>query len=244
MSSLISGFSISAIIISLGIYEKVVEILANIFKKENKKYITLIISLILGFIIFRLIGIKLVSYLLDSYQVQTILFFIGLIMGGYRLIIKKTKIEVNLKNTIIFLLIFIGGVLINILLKQIEPLQITNIISSTSLGIVSGLFILLPGIFESFSLLITDIFTLNIPLLTTIFIIGIIIGLLTMAKLLNYSFKQYKTFTYIMLSALLTSTVVIALLTIDKFTINFVNIFTSILTFLWGYILSKNLENE
>src|SRR5574344_2681961 len=105
MSSLISGFSISGIIISLGIYEKVVEILANIFKKENKKYITLIISLILGFIIFRLIGIKLVSYLLDSYQVQTILFFIGLIMGGYRLIIKKTKIEVNLKNTIIFLLI-------------------------------------------------------------------------------------------------------------------------------------------
>ena len=55
--------------------------------------------------------------------------------------------------------------------------------------------------------------------------------------------KYQKISSLIFLGGILAS-ISVLILSIGKFTLNFVNIFTSILTFLWGFILIKNLEKE
>ena len=81
-------------------------------------------------------------------------------------------------------------------------------------------------------------------LIIAVFIISFLVGLVLISKLIYYFLQKHRIYTFVVISALLASSIVIALLEIGHFTINFVNIFTSILAFLWGYLLAKNIEKE
>ena len=255
IGSLIPGISSGSIIISLNSYENFVKSLANLFKKKDKTLYLITIPLILGIIIGLLAGSHLISYFLTKYKPQTIFLFIGLIAGGYMLIIKKEKIKPTKSLIIIFLAVFILSILGFILITNNKILNVPNYLMPISVGIITALSIVVPAFSASTFYLLLDKYEYVINSLKTassisdllvivVFILSLLLALILISKLIYYLIKKYRAYAYTIICALMASSVVIAILEVGHFTINFVNIFTSILTFLWGYLLAKNVEKE
>lgn len=259
ISSLISGISPGAITVSLGIYLDIIDSIKTGFKKENRRIFLIIIPLFLGIIAGIFGGQKLVNYFLDNFKLQTIFLFVGLIAGGYRLTIRNIsskKRESKLKGILVFLITFIVLILIQILLLDKLSLNIdNNLINTLLFGILSGIVLLIPGLNitvneilrTNYSILesnLLNIFNLSNVFSIILFITGGVLAVILICYLLHYILTKKEKIIKIIISASLTASIVIAILQVDKFTLDFVNIFTTILAFLWGYILAKNLENE
>ncbi len=256
IGTLLPGISSGALLVSLSTYENFVESLRNIFKKNNKGLYLVVIPLILGLIAGLIGGVHLTSYFLEKFRPQTVFLFIGLIAGGYMLTIRKHKIKARKKSALLFLTVFIVTILLYIFcLDNISIGSGSSIFSLILSGILTGLAILVPGLaasnlyqflgnYEYILSSLKNISSVSNFITVLIFIITILVTIILLARLIYYLLKKHKEISYIVIAALLASSVVLAILELDKFTINFVNIFTSILTFLWGYIFAKNVEKE
>src|SRR5699024_5280895 len=109
--------------------------------------------------------------------------------------------------------------------------------------VLGGFLVFVPGL-SGLKELFTNVFSLDNILAIIVFILILIIAIILLAKFIYYLIGKYKNLSYLVLLGGISSSIVILILEIGKFTISFVNIFASILTFLWGYILIKNLEKE
>ena len=99
IGKIIPGVSGSVLAITLGVYDKSVEYINN-FKHNKKESLKYLLPLGIGIIISIIIFSKIITILLDKYYQITMLFFIGLIIGGLPEIIKKVKKQdnINIKN--------------------------------------------------------------------------------------------------------------------------------------------------
>ena len=90
IGKIIPGVSGAVLAIIMGVYDKTIYYICN-FKSnvyEGSKYLA---SLGIGIIISIILFSKIISYCLSEYYVITMLFFIGLIIGGVPTIISKVK---------------------------------------------------------------------------------------------------------------------------------------------------------
>ena len=255
IGSLVPGISSSSIMISLSSYEEFIKSLVNPFKKKDKALFLITIPLIIGIIIGLLAGSHLVTYFLTNYKTQTIFLFVGLIAGGYMLIVRKERTKPTKPLIIIFLIIFLLSILCFIFTANNKILNIPDYLMPIFAGFITALSILIPALSASTFYILLDKYEYVINSLKTfssisdfiiiaVFIISFLVGLVLISKLIYYFLQKHRIYTFVVISALLASSIVIALLEIGHFTINFVNIFTSILAFLWGYLLAKNIEKE
>ena len=116
VANIIPGVSGGTLAITLGIYEKLIGAISHFFKnlKENIKFI---MPIGIGAVLSILLLSRVISFCLDKYTLATILFFIGLILGGIPLLNKKIKGHYkNVSNIIIFLLSFGFVIALSILL--------------------------------------------------------------------------------------------------------------------------------
>ena len=90
IANIIPGVSGGTLAITLGIYEDLIGVLSN-FLKNIKKNIKFLLPIGIGMIASILSLSKVINYCLEHFEIQTILFFIGLILGGLPLILKKAK---------------------------------------------------------------------------------------------------------------------------------------------------------
>lgn len=249
ISSLIPGISSGSILVSLGAYADTTEGIGNLFKKNNRKLFLVVIPIFLGLLAGLFGGQRVVNYFLDNYKVQTIFLFIGLIAGGYRLIIRSIcskKKSAIYKNIGLFLIVFTLIILVQLLFFNNINLKVNNEITSLLFGLLSGVILLIPGLNLTSNEILRanyNIFDFNF-LIIILFLIGAFIGVVVVCNIIYRILLKKPKFIMLIISSALTASIVIAILQIDKFTPSFVNIFTTILAFLWGYILAKNLENE
>ena len=84
VGQIIPGVSGGMLAISLGLYEKGVDAISNIFSdlKDNVKFLC---SVGFGVVISVIIFSKIIKYLLINFYLHTMLLFIGLIFGTYKL---------------------------------------------------------------------------------------------------------------------------------------------------------------
>lgn len=263
IASLVPGVSPSSCIVSFSSYENFIKGLSSVLKKEknketkqeNKKILLLVtIPIIIGIIIGLIAGNHLIEYFLGKYRPQTIFLFVGVITGGLILTIKKNKSK-KLKTTIpIFLItLFISFVIYFILSKQ--KITIPTIILPTVSGLLTAIIILIPSISLSYIYSLLDRYNYIVSsalslsnikdvLVVLTFIVVLILSLILIAKLISYLLKKHKEVCYSVICALMILSIVVMILKVGRFTISFVNIFTTILAFLWGYLLAKNVEKE
>jgi len=250
IASIIPGLAPASISVSLSIYNDIVTGIKKIFKKENRRFSLVIIPIIIGLLAGLFGGQKLINFALNNYQTQTIFLFIGLIAGGYKLKIKKILSQKNkstFKNGAFFLITFISIILIQILIIDQIALDIKNSYINTALfGFISGIILFIPGLNLTSNIVLKENFSILLGnfLSIIIFIITLTISVIIICNIIYQIINKKQEIFNLITSALLTATIVIVLLQIREFTFSFVNIFTTILAFLWGYILAKNLENE
>ena len=215
VANIIPGVSGGTLAITLGIYEKLIGAISHFFKnlKENIKFI---IPIGIGAVLSILLLSRVISFCLKEYTLATILFFIGLILGGIPLLNKKIKGHYkNVSNIIIFLLSF-GFVIVLSVLKgenvvSFSNMNIINYIMLFLVGVVAAATMIIPGVSGSFVLMLLGYYK---PIVDTIgaltkfnniwqnimilvpFGIGVLVGIVAISKLLEFLFKKYEVKTY------------------------------------------------
>jgi len=263
IASLVPGVSPSSCIVSFSSYENFTKGLSSVLKKEknketkqeNRKILLLVtIPIIIGIIIGLIAGNHLIEYFLGKYRPQTIFLFVGVITGGLTLTIKKNKNK-KLKTTIpIFLITLVISFVIYFILSK-QKITIPTIILPTVSGLLTAIIILIPSISLSYIYSLLDRYNYIVSsalslsnikdvLVVLTFIVVLILSLILIAKLISYLLKKHKEVCYSVICALMILSIVVMILKVGRFTISFVNIFTTILAFLWGYLLAKNVEKE
>lgn len=249
----INNISIGSMLFSASCYDNVIDGLSNIRKKNNKELLYVCIPLIIGICFGLLAGFNLINYFLSKYRPQTIILFVGFFIGGIRVVYKKKKLKITRKNAFIPLVILTVSMILITLLKEQELFIKNNFVNSLVIALISGISLLIPSfsgfisnIKNGFSSILNTLklSSFNDFLVLLIFILVFIIVIVLLAKLIRVLLNKNNNNTYLAICSLVLVNVVLLVLQIKTFNLNFVTIFTSILAFLWGYIFAKNVERE
>lgn len=233
IANIIPGVSGGTIALTMGIYEDLISSISNIFKKF-KKSMSLLIPFGIGAVLSIVLLSKVINYTLTKYPAPTILFFIGLILGGIPLLTKNIKgKKIKVRYIVLFLVTFISILLLSILGGAGHNVTIhSNLFGYFLLfivGIVAAATMVIPGISGSFVLMLlgyyqpiintideltsfTNVFK-NICILIPLGI-GIVVGIISIAKLLEYLFKKYKIETYYAILGFILASIITLALTI------------------------------
>lgn len=252
--SWVNNMSIASMILSVSSYEHVIDSFSNIRKKNNKDLWYVTIPILLGICFGLLAGYHLISFLLKRCQLQTIILFVGLFVGGIRVLFAKQKLILNKKNIFVSIMIITIGIVLIVFLKNINLAIKNNFLNSMVLGFITGISILIPGVSaitsnikNGYTPIIDSLKHISLFkhfIIVIVFIIVCIITLVLLAKVIKVLMNKNKNNTYIALCSCMIISIVLLIIEIKPVAINFVSVFTSILAFLWGYIFAKNVERE
>ncbi|UCE08277.1 MAG: DUF368 domain-containing protein, partial [bacterium] len=219
VANIIPGVSGGTIAVVLGIYEYLIESISNFItnSEKRKEYLVFLIKIAIGALFVIFISAKLMTYLLDNYRIYTYLAFVGLIAGSIPSIYKSHhEMKLNLLSVITFL---IGAGIILFFefafphAEKKEGVEVAFNLTFNSallLGIVgffAGGSMIVPGISGSFIMLImgqyyivtSSIAQRNVVPLGIV-AIGIILGIIVFAKVINILLKKFpkETFYFIL----------------------------------------------
>ena len=263
VANVIPGVSGGTLAVTLGLYEQLLESIGNFFK-EPKKYFKLLLPIILGVLTAIITTSKLVTYALNNFKAQTIFLFIGLICGGVSLIMRKTRGKSNFVNLLIFFITFIIVIGINFLeigklSISFSSMHIGDYLLLALIGFVASSAMVIPGISGSFVLMLFGYYEKIMATISNLtnfnelwanltilipFGIGVLMGIVSMARLITKLIKKYEDKTYFAILGFVDSSIVLLIMQIGNISLNFKNIATCVLAFLWGYFLSRAIDKE
>lgn len=263
IANVIPGVSGGTMAVSMRLYELILSSIGNFFKDIKGNFIKLL-PIILGILVAIVSTSKLVTYALTNYKAQTLCLFIGLIFGGVSLIMKKIKGKGSKINYLIFFIVFFFVISLNFLKTGLIEISFTNMgiidyLLLLVMGFIASSAMVIPGISGSFILMvlgyydkiiytvstITDFSKLGSNLLILVpFGIGVIIGIVFMAKLITNLIKKYETKTYFAIMGFVLSSIVVLLLQLTDFKFTFINVATSLFALCWGYMLARAIDKE
>ena len=216
VANIIPGVSGGTLMITLGLYEEIISTISHFFKnwKKNLKFI---IPLAIGMGLAILLLSKVIKLCLGKYPFPTTFFFFGLVLGGIPLLWNKAKAsKKRISNWAVFILTF-AIVLAFAFLKEgnfvvdLTTLTPTTYIMLLIVGIISAATMVVPGISGSLVLMLlgyyepinntisnlTNFSLLGHNLLILVpFGLGIVVGIVLIAKLIEYLLKRYPVKTY------------------------------------------------
>lgn len=216
VANIIPGVSGGTLLITLGLYEELINVISHFFQ-NLKKNLKFLLPIGIGMVLAILLLSKIISGCLDKYPFPTTMFFIGLILGGIPLLWNKAKAAKNkTSNWVIFFITF-SIILTFAFLKDanyevsLVSLTVFDYIKLFLIGMVSAATMVIPGISGSFVLMLLGYY---VPIVNTIknltdfsmlghnmlilipFGLGILIGIILVSKFLEYLFKKYPIKTY------------------------------------------------
>ena len=262
-ANIIPGVSGGTIIVMLGIFDKTMSSISNLFKikiswKERLEAFKFLFTLMIGVGIGLVVFAKILTFLFDKFPNQTLACFSGLILFSLPSLKKQ-----EMKDSKISIISFIAGIILigalvffsqgtgelTVSLEEIvsKTLDIKYILTLFLLGAISGGAMIFPGISGSMVLLILGWYHLfkgyvaNIIIGLIIIALGVGIGIILSAKLTTYLLNKHRTGTmsFILGLILMSAITIIPLKGYDVITV-----ITSILTFILGAILVTLLEKK
>ncbi len=206
---MVPGVSGGSMAMILGIYNHLIESIANFRKKPAKNAVFLIkfcIGAVLGIALFSKFVI---TPLLALYPLQVSYFFLGAVAGGVPMIYKTAGVKKFTLNAIIYPIIgIIMVLLIAIIPEGLFTPENTLTVGSAFLQIIGGIIVaiglILPGISVSQLLLMLGLYSSILSALNSFDLlpflplaIGVLIGCLVSAKLMDKAMKKYPEPTYL-----------------------------------------------
>ena len=203
------GISGSVMAIILGIYDKLLDIVANPFRnfKKNLKFLfPMGIGAVLSFVLF----VVLFSYLFETYEKATYMLFIGLIAGNLPVVYKEARqVKFRLYFIIGTVLTTVFACYMGILSNLTEASQIAT--GSTGLwymglaGGIAGFSSIIPGMSVSMILIVMNVYeTLLTAVKTldilTIGVVGIafVLAMVISSRVIRWVFNKFTGFANFM----------------------------------------------
>lgn len=207
---IVPGASGGTMAMILGIYDRLISAVGSFRKnpKDNFRFLTIFsMSAGLGLFLFS----TPLSWLLETYEMPTMYFFIGAVIGGIPLIEKKSGIKKV--DFGVLVLLGIGAILVVMLSRIPGGIFGTEAagdgaswILLLTAGIVSAAALILPGISFSHFLLVLGLYDqlLNaVKMLELTFLLplgtGVLLGIILLSKILENVMQKYPKQTYLMI---------------------------------------------
>ena len=219
VSNIIPGVSGGTMAVSMGIYDRVIYAVNNLFKQFKKNFkdlLPIIIGVLVGLFAFAaligtLLGTK--SEEIPITRLPTNFAFIGLILGGLPAIYKR----VNMKSAgipgILLFLVFLALVVALPLLNPPEARTVDHSIGTIllmiPLGAIASSTMVIPGVSGSMIMMLLGYYNSVINAMNDLrggdwsslaillpYVIGLLVGIVFIAKLMNFLLKKFGALTF------------------------------------------------
>lgn len=270
IANIIPGVSGGTMAVSMGIYDRLIHCISHPFK-DLKNNILFLIPIALGMGVAIIASAFGIDYLFKTFPLQTNLLFIGLIMGSLPAIYGKVKMATmrigHILAAVIFFAVVVGMAMLNGSngsYVQLEP-TLTGIILLFLVGVLASATMVIPGVSGSMMLLLLGYYNPILDAIKTFFMsvlgfdlpvlfrtmlilvpfgIGVLVGMVIIAKIIEVVFERYPIYAYWGIIGLLFGSP-IAILMIGTFhEITVVGILTGIIALLCGLFISNKLGEK
>ena len=219
VSNIIPGVSGGTMAVSMGIYDRVIYAVNNLFKQFKKNFrdlLPIIIGVLIGLFAFaaligNLLGTK--SSEIPMTRLPTNFAFIGLILGGLPAIYKRVNMKSARIPGVILFLIFLALVVVLPLLNPPEARMVDHSIGTIllmiPLGAIASSTMVVPGISGSMILMLLGYYNPVINAMNDLrggdwsslailapYAIGLLVGIVFIAKLMNFLLKKHAALTF------------------------------------------------
>lgn len=223
IANIIPGVSGGTMMVTMGIYDKLIGSITGIFKQFKKSIKTLLpygIGMVVGIVAFSFL---LTKVLLVKFPLPTAFAFIGLIVGGVPVLLQKTKAskKVNIVPCLLVFAVFFALIIGMQFMgegadKVVEP-SLVNVIILLMMGVLAAAAMVVPGVSGSLLLLafgyynpvtealtafVSAVFDLDIAtawnkaLILCPFGVGVLLGIFFVAKLIEWLLAHHERLTY------------------------------------------------
>lgn len=269
VANIMPGVSGGTLAISMGIYNKIIYAVTHL-RKDLKNSVRILMPIGIG-VLLGFIGLSyVIRGLFVYYPLQTNFLFIGLVLGGLPEIVKPIRRErITCARILIFLLFFVlvsGLPLLNISGKEaMMDLSFITGIKMFGIGIISAATMVIPGVSGSMILLIFGYYQ---PLLDEITgcisgllmmdgdkilrgivllgpaVLGVGIGIVVIAKLVEYLLGHHKITSYWAIFGLILASPIGIFLEMENVSWDVLSLAAGILAFLAGLFVTNQLGEK
>ena len=270
LANIIPGVSGGTMMVSMGIYDTIIGCINSLFK-DFKRCIKTLWPYALGMVLGILGLAKLITFLLGAYPLPTNMAFIGLILGGLPMILKKMKGEKKgVAGVIAFVLAFalvvglkiIGGgngadATITLNIGQMIILFIMGAIAAATMvipGVSGSMMLMLLGYYNpivgSVSGLVDALLSGNMSAILSCcgvlipFGIGVVVGIFAIAKLIEVLLRRFPGPTYCAIMGLVTASPVAILMGLSYAGLSVMTVIISIVALALGSVAAYKLGGE
>jgi len=271
VANIIPGVSGGTMMVTMGIYDKLISSITGLFRHFKESVMTL-----LPYAIGMVIGIVgpafLIEYLFEHFAFATSMAFIGLIMGGIPIILNRiTGKRLCTKNSIAFILMFALIIALKFLGNtggevSLEHMNAILLIQLFFVGVIAAATMVIPGVSGSMVLMLLGFYN---PVLGTVtgcvkalaafemglvfqyalvlipFGIGVLIGIFAVAKLIEVLIKKQEAMTFSGILGLIIASPIVILMELDLADVmSPLSIAAGIVTFLCGCAAAYKLSGE
>lgn len=267
IANIIPGVSGGTMMVSMGIYDKLIHCLTHLFK-EFKESMKFLIPIFVG-VGIALVGLAfIIQPAFEHFPLQTSCLFIGLIVGGLPAAWKKVKGKgIKISYIIPFLVFFV--LVVGLALtgeKEGNAADLTfglwSCIKLFVVGIIASATMVIPGVSGSMILLLLGYYN---PIVSAIkdFVtalasfdmqgilqgcgvlvpagVGIVAGIFAIAKLIELVFEKFPMQAYWAIIGLIVASPFAVLLMAQLGTITVVSVAVSVVTFAIGFVIAMKL---
>lgn len=267
VANIIPGVSGGTMMVSMGIYDKLIHCLTHLLK-EFKESMKFLIPIFVG-VGIALVGLSfIIQPAFEHFPLQTSCLFIGLIVGGLPAAWKKVKGKgIKISYIIPFLVFFVlvvGLALIGE--KEGNAADLTfglwSCIKLFVVGIIASATMVIPGVSGSMMLLLLGYYN---PIVSAIknFVtalasfdmqgilqgcgvlvpagVGIVVGIFAIAKLIEVVFEKFPLQAYWAIIGLIVASPFAVLLMAQLGTITVISVAVSVVTFAIGFVIAMKL---
>ena len=250
IGKIIPGVSGAMLATIMGVYDKSIFYICN-FKSNVKEGIRYLFPIGVGIVLSIILFSKIISMCLNKYYSITMLFFVGLIIGGFPFVINKVKKKDYFISVVSFSLFFLISVF-NINNSYVLRNNFIDTVIYFFSGGIEAIGTIVPGVSGTALLMIVgtyDSIVYSIGNLTNFkiifpFIIGITLFILLFVKLVDYLFRKYNDKMYAFILGILVSSTVLLVIQVFKDKVIFLDVLIGIVFMFIGIFISSLFKEK
>lgn len=250
IGKIIPGVSGALLAISMGIYDKSIEYICN-FKNNKKESIKYLFPIGIGIILSIICFSKIISFCLDKFYIVTMLFFVGLIIGGVPSVarnIQKKDYTIVMISFIFFFLISIGNSS-NIYVVTNKFIDYFMFFLS---GVIEAIGTVVPGISSTALLMIVGTYNdvinaignLNNFRILIPFGIGLLFGLILIVKIIYILLSKCENKVYAFSLGILLSSIILLIIKTFRYRVDIIYLIIGIISMIVGIFIGNLMDKK
>ena len=198
------GLSGSVLLIIMGLYQKTLDALGNLFG-DLKKNVRFLLPVVAGMFTGVLLFSKILDFFLNTYEMQTRFCFLGLIIGTVPLFYREVKKEGFSKKYYIVMLVaaIFGTAMFTMNPNGFKQISDPNVVQSVALGVAVAATAIVPGIDPAVLLSTMGLYEAYVSALANLdmsvlapMVVGLAGGAIVISLLMSKLFARFYTFTF------------------------------------------------